>query len=105
MGPGCLFDFLIAYLPRKWICLKRVAAEKERQRRKWCQTSPSTERDFSGIKSYKYIYEVVNLQPLKKRSFFCLIQTHFGGVLWGDDRNSVAVTIIQCFYGGAQENE
>lgn len=74
--------------------MKRVAAEKERQKRKWCQTSPSTERDFSGIKSYKYIYEVVNLQPLKKRSFFCLIQSHFGGVLWGDDRNSVAVTII-----------
>lgn len=31
-----------------------------------------TERDFSCIKSYKYIYEVVNLQVLKKEAIFVL---------------------------------
>lgn len=62
---------------------------------------------FSCIRNCKYIYEVVNLQPLKKRSFFlCLIQIRCGGALWGNDRNSVTVTISQCvFSGGAQENE
>lgn len=72
------------------------------------QTPPSLTEGgfFSCIRNYKYIYEVVTLQSLKKSSFLCLIQIHCGGALWKNGRNSVIVRIIQCVFAGwAQENE